>query len=170
MIRSQPMKLTTILFTEESTWDTLNFLASADNIMFVDQHSYSKNKKKQTSDSHSARMIKRAEELLNLFEYLRPKIAEFKVKMIEPKLNSKSYIERTDLYCLRNGIEPRKYFETVEGLVKTRFGMVEEQLKNLRIIKENRVKLIETETALKEIEDFVPKELINQGLQNSQFN
>lgn len=170
------MKLNTIVFTEESTWNTLNFLASTENVMFVDNSSHSKSKNRAFSESHALKTIHRSEDLLALFDYFRPKFTEFKVKLTEPKLPSKVYIERIDCYCLRNGIEPRKFFESVEGLLKTKFDMLEEQLSNLEKIKQNRMGLVERGAALQQLGAFVPRELLGLSAQNqsvvsdTQFN
>ena len=135
MIRSHPMNLSTVIFTEESTWNTLNFLASTENIMFVDQNSYKKNRKTQNGESHSTKMIKRCENLLFMFDRFLPIFEEFKIQLNEPKLNSKVYMKRIDSFCVINAIEPQKYFETVETLLFSRFRALDEQVNNLHIIK-----------------------------------
>lgn len=157
MIRSYPMKLGTIIFTEESTWNTLNFLASTDNIMFADQNSYALSKKHRQIDSHAPRMVKRCEDLLSRFDTILPAFAEFKVPLKDPTQPTSFYIKRLDNLCLRNAVEPHKYFESVEQLVNERFGALEEQLANLQAMRETRTKLVEQSMAGRELEALFPQ-------------
>lgn len=148
----------------------MNFLADTENIMFADQNSYTKSKKRHIVDLHSSKMIKRCEDLLALFDRIFPKFSEFKVQLIEPKLGSKTYIKRIDKFCLHNAIEPQMYFDTVENLLKSRLGILEEHIGHLKNIKENRVKLVERQMAVRSLNDLFPKEYFGPTGQSVEYD
>lgn len=164
MIRSQEMSLSTLVFTEESTWDTMNLLAFSENIMFTDQQSFARNKKNQKMDAHSAKMLKRCEELLSMYEFITPKFNEFQVKLSSPKLSTKFYIKNIDKYCVQNNYEPRKYFEFVETYLKSKFETLQELIKNLRILNDTRNNLVETQSAFKELDTMLPSGMMSHIL------
>lgn len=154
MIRSHPMKLGTVVFAEESTWNTLNFLASVDNLMLADQSNCPSSKKTRVSDQHSTKTIKRCEELLNEFSAVLQLFSDFKVELRPPKLPTASYLKRIDNQCLRNALEPWKNFETVEQTLKLKFGAIQEQVGHLDALRASKTVLIERAAALKELEQL----------------
>ena len=158
MFRSQTMTLHQIMFAPESMWDTMNYLAHNENVMFT--HNYGPNYKPTNSlVLYANKKIKRCEELFHLLGNIEAKIKEFDLPLYEFKKSAGEYVKEIDDYCFRNSIEGPKLFEESESITKNKANLLQNQLDNFDQMLEKRLRTIENQMAFKEIDELVPYEL-----------
>ena len=94
MFRSETMSLNQLMFAKESTWDTMNYLAGLEEIMFVDQ--LETNLKQTTQNSltiYANKKIKRCEELYQELETIEESLKSFGFLVQDYSLTAKEYIQ-----------------------------------------------------------------------------
>lgn len=153
-----------VLFTPESMWATMNFLAGCEQVMFshgTDHHPRQHNNELLI---FASQMIKRCEELQTMLTEIDGKIKELDFYHPKPTREASHYIKQIDQYCHENLIEGLKLFEDMELLLKSKHSVLKEHIENYDIMFKNKLATLESVEALKELEQMLPEDMLSDSM------
>lgn len=153
-----------VLFTPESTWSTMNFLAGCEQVMF--SHGLEHNNRQSNNELliFANQMVKRCEELQTMLTEIDAKIKELNLYHPKPSLEASYYIRQIDRYCEENLIDGLKLFEDMELLLKSKHSVLKEHSENYEIMFKNKLTTLESIEALKELEQMLPEDILSDSM------
>jgi V-type H+-transporting ATPase subunit a len=153
-----------VLFTPESMWATMNFLAGCEQVMFSHETSHHVRRSNNELMIFAGQMVKRCEELQSMLADIEAKIKEYGFYHPKPAREASYYMKQIDRYCYENLIEGIKLFEDMELLLKSKHSVLKEHVENYDIMFKNKLTTLESLEALRELEQMLPEDVLSDSM------
>ena len=165
MFRSETMVLSEVIFTQETMWNTMNFLALSEKIMFVEKES-NMITSTETLKAHAKNMVRKCQQLLDQLDEVWEILGTFKLQEEGIGDNLKENYEIFDNYCDREKINGSQFFEEYEQELKNYFEMLNQHLEIKKRLLNKTVEDKEKLDALRRCSEVIPKTFIERNNQN----
>lgn len=147
MFRSEDMSLKRLVFAKESTWETFNFLAGTEKVMFAP----SQNVKTSSLSAFASKKIKRFEETFEILAKIEEKIDFFQLHLKPLRRPAKVYLSRLDRALKERKLEGSKYSDSLEEELRKKSSLLDNHLQNYDQLLKNRTDYTEKMLALNEL-------------------
>ena len=156
MFRSEEMVLSEIIFAQESMWETMNYLAHSEKVMFTHKDKPRKINTENTLQNFASNMVKRCEELEQYIMFMDETFSTFGYDQQEMNEEIKHYIAKIDDFRKKESLEGTQLFETIEGELQKKYESLFAHVENRRRLLEKTVADLERMDAVKLSEEMIP--------------
>lgn len=166
MFRSEDMVLCEVIFTQETMWKTMNYLARCERIMFVEKEA-DLVANPTTLKSYAKNMVRRCQELLDFLDEIWGIMGRFKLQEGPIGEDLRRDYDLLDSMCKDRRIEGGELFEEYEHQLKNNFDALNKHLETRKTLLQKNLEDHEQLDALRNChriipEDFSRRETLNQ--------
>ena len=162
MFRSETMVLSEIIFTEETMWDTLNFLAFSEKIMFAEKESNIITNP-TTLKYYAKNMVRRCQQLLDFLDEIWDILKSFNLEEKGLKDNLKKKYELLDDYRRAQKLSGTQFFEKYEERLKEDFESLNKHLETKKTLTQKNRDDMEQLQALRQSRKIIPESFLERG-------
>ena len=165
MFRSETMVLSEIIFTEETMWDTLNFLAFSEKIMFAEKE---KNiiTNPTTLKHYAKNMVRRCQQLLDYLDEIWDILKSFNLEETGLSMDLKKKYKLLDSYRRSQKLTGTQLFEKYENRLKEGFNSLNKHLDTKKTLMQKNLEDKEQLEALKNSHKIIPNSFLERGEYN----
>ena len=156
MFRSEDMKLNKLMFTKESMWDTMNFLAKTKKIMMSTQTQTPFKKPNNSLSLYAGKTIKRCEDLFQKINDIKSKMKIFDWPLSSLYKSNSEYFQDIDDFCQNSEKEGSILFQEEEIFLIEKHRELNEHILIYDGIVEQLVRNLEKKQSYGFIEELVP--------------
>lgn len=156
MFRSEEMILSEIIFTQESMWETMNYLAHKEKVMFTHKDRPINPGVENSLQKYANHMVKRCDELLGNVKIMSETMTKFEFENQELTNQAKSYITLIDNYREIQGLEGQQLFEQVEMELEKKFETLNQHIQHRKRLLEKTISDLEKMQAIQLCEEMIP--------------
>lgn len=158
------MVLSEIIFTEETMWNTLNFLAFSEKIMFAEKE---KNiiTNPSTLKYYAKNMVRRCQQLLDFLDEVWDILKSFDLEESGLKKSIKEKYELLDDYRRSQKLTGTQFFEKYEARLKGDFESLNKHLETKKTLLQKNLEDMEQLEALRQSAKIIPESFLERGEQ-----
>ena len=101
MFRSLDMSLHQVMFARESMWDTMNYLAHNEQVMFTHGQTATQSRAANSLALYANKTVKRCEELFLGLDKVEAKARDFDLPLLGYTRPARDYVLEIDAFCMR---------------------------------------------------------------------
>ena len=177
MFRSEDMTLNKLMFTKESMWDTMNFLAKTQKVMMSTNHKNPYKKSENSLSLYAAKTIKRCEDLIEKIKDIKKKMIDFDWPLSSLYKSNLDYFNDIDKFCESKEKEGFLLFQEEELFLTEKHKELNEHINIYDSIITQLIRNLEKKQCYGFIEELIPlymhdnlSLISSSSLSNSSYN
>ena len=156
------MNLSEIIFVQESMWETMNFLAKSEKVMFIQKKKNSKLQKEDHLQKYASDTVNRCQELHTKIHFLEDTMTKFNFEKQELDHATNFYIDAIDKHRIRNSIEGEQLFTKYERELNRNYDIISKHIENRDQLIKKTVYNLEKLEAVKLSEKLLPEDFASR--------